>query len=106
MLVLGVQGDLVDKYLSEDFSNLAAVLVTGRANVLEFVHTVLSVDINQNGVAIRIRHPAFLQTMNKLRQLGRRRRKRKIRKRKIRKRKIRKRKKQRRWTCLEETLGE
>ena len=64
-----------DKLFREDSANLAAVLVTGRANVLEFVHTVLSVDINQNGVVIKIRHPPFLQIRNKLRQLGRRRRK-------------------------------
>ena len=50
--VQGEQGDLVVKYLREDSANLAAVLVTGRANVLEFVHTALSVDVNQNGVVI------------------------------------------------------
>ena len=92
--VQGEQGDLVVKYLREDSANLAAVLVTGRANVLEFVHTALSVDINQNGVVIKIRHPAFLQSRNKLRQLEKRRRR------------IRKRRKLRRWTCLDKKLGE
>ena len=63
---------------------------------MEFVHTALSVDINQNGVVIKIRHPAFLQIRNKLRQLEKRRRR----------KRIRKRKKLRRWTCLNKTLGE
>ena len=49
--------ELVDKFFRGDSANLVAVPVTGRANVLEFVHTALSVDINQNGVIIRIRHP-------------------------------------------------
>ena len=73
MRCLELQGDRV-VYLRGDFANLVAVRVTGRANVLEFVHTALSVDINQNGVVIKIRHPAFLQIRNKLSQLEKRRR--------------------------------
>ena len=42
--------ELVDKFFRGDSANLVAVPVTGRANVLEFVHIVLSVDISQNGV--------------------------------------------------------
>ena len=68
--------ELVDKSFRGDSANLVAVPATGRANVLEFVHIVLSVDISQNGVTRRIRHPSLRQTMNKLRQLGKRRRRR------------------------------
>ena len=82
--VQGEQWDLEAKPLREDSANLAAVLVTGRANVLESVHTATSVDINQNGVVIKIRHPPFLQIRNKLRQLGRRRRKKRRKRRKLR----------------------
>ena len=45
----GEEWDLEAKPLREDSANLAAVLVTGRANVLEFVHIVLNVDISLNG---------------------------------------------------------
>ena len=51
----GTQGDLgvlveqVDKSLKEDFANLAEALVTGKANALEFVLIVQSVDINLTG---------------------------------------------------------
>ena len=38
-----------DKFLKEDFANLAEALVTGKANALEFVLIVQSVDINLTG---------------------------------------------------------
>ena len=50
---LGEQGgqlDLLNNLLKEDSASPATVLVTGRANVLEYVPTATGGDINQNGV--------------------------------------------------------
>ena len=49
---LGGLEDLVeqgDKFLKEDFVNLAEAPVTGKANALEFVLIVQGVDINLTG---------------------------------------------------------
>ena len=82
-----LQGDRV--HLREDFVNLVEPQVTGRANVSEFAHTVAKEDTKQNGAEVKIKHPAFLQTRNKLRLLERRRRR-----------------KLRRWMCLDKKLGD
>ena len=73
--VQGEQGDQEDKPPQEDSASLAIQSPTGSPSVMEYVLTATSVDINLNGAVIKIRHPPFLQIRNKLRQLGRRRRK-------------------------------
>ena len=46
---LGVLVEQEDKFLKEDFANLAEASATGKANALAFVLIVQSVDINLTG---------------------------------------------------------
>ena len=55
--VQGEQGDLEARPPREDSASLAIQSPTGRASVIESVQTATSVDIKQNGVVIKIRHP-------------------------------------------------